>query len=72
MFCGLCVYVWLLDINCATTDEPIEMLFGVWIRMGPRITPGEGEISGGARCYAAFCQISMTILLHKNVVTGGL
>jgi len=35
---SLCVCVCLLDatVNPAKTDEPIEMLFGLWTRVGPR------------------------------------
>jgi len=31
-----CKVCGLLDVSCSKTAEPIEMLFGVWTRMGPR------------------------------------
>jgi len=38
MFCGLsqCLCVVLTTVSPATTDEPIEMPFGVWTHAGPR------------------------------------
>jgi len=38
MFRGLseCLYVVLTTVSPATTDEPIEMPFGVWTHAGPR------------------------------------
>ena len=49
----LCVCVCVLDItmNCAKRAEPIDMLFGMWTRMGPRNNAlgwasGEGAILG--------------------------
>jgi len=48
----LCVAVSLFDItmSCAKMAEPIEMLFGMWTRMSPRVgfpTPSQGAIFGG-------------------------
>jgi len=48
---SVCLYVCLsvTTISCAKTDEPIEMLFGVWTR-----------VFGGAPCDAAFHRNSLT------------
>ena len=50
----LCVCLLVTITNCAKTAEPIEMLFGVWTRVGPRnYVPGgkpdpqwKGQFSG--------------------------
>ena len=44
-FCGLCVRH--ITMNCAKTDEPIKMPFGVSTQMGPRISPRKATIFGG-------------------------
>jgi len=54
MFCGLCVDLLDVTMNCAKTDELIKMPFGFWSRVGPRNyllgvdpdPPGEGAIFG--------------------------
>ena len=36
MFHGLCVCLLVTTASCAKTDEPIDMLFGTWTRVGHR------------------------------------
>jgi len=48
-----------ISMSCPKTDEPIEMIFGVWTRVGPRNhvlgggphVPAGGEILGPIQKY---------------------
>ena len=54
-----------ITMSCAKMAEPIEMLFGMWTRMSPRVgfpTPqSRGNLGGGKGrpCDAAFSQNSL-------------
>ena len=39
LYSVICLYVGHNSEPCTKTDEPIEMLFGLWTRVGPRKEP---------------------------------
>ena len=65
-------------VICAKTAEPIEMLFGLWTRMGPRKHVVGGMLTGATwriplnrPCTAAirpFCQITFIIILYDIII----
>jgi len=71
LWCSLCACLsvcWSQPcLRCAKTNEPIEMPFGVWTRVVPRMASGSPKgksISGALPCDAASCQNSLTTCLQ--------
>jgi len=74
MFRGLCVCPWHMSItvSCAKTDEPTEMPFSVWTRVGPgnhilgmrpRPPRGRGNFKGRPPAMPPYIKLLTTCLL---------